>query len=191
MKATVERIRREKNGSTCFLTLKIQAPRPRTHAYRVHAALYEEVGCPDVGDVLEGEALALLTEEEDRTLAVKRAVEILAYGDTSAAALLRKLRERGFSAEAAGHAVSLMTEKGYIREEELLLRQIALYGKKGWGPRRILPALLRKGFPRASVVEAFSRAKSEGLYDAEAIKAALADGLSEEAAHAIWKKRGF
>ena len=191
MRATVERVRRDKNGGTYFLTLKIRAPRPRTHTYRVSASLYAEAGCPAEGETLEGDTLSLLTEGEERALAVKRAVEILAYGDESCAALTRKLRERGFSPEAAAHAVSLMKEKGYIREEALLLRQISLYGKKKWGPKRILLALLRKGFPCESIRDALAQAKREGLYDDTAIRAALTEGLSEEDARILLKKQGF
>ena len=84
--------------------------------------------------------------------------------------------------------------EGYIREEELLLRQLGIYAKRMWGPKKFIPNLIEKGFVRADIEAALRRARVEGVYDSEAIKAALLADLPTEdsAARRAWLyKHGF
>lgn len=135
-----------------------------------------------------------LSEEESERRAYARAVKILAAGDNTKRTLVRKLCERGFPRESAEAAVARLTEEGYIREEELLLRQLSIYAKRKWGPKKFLPNLIDKGFSRADIEAALRLAREEGIYDAEAIKETLLSELPTEDASArrAWLyKHGF
>lgn len=135
-----------------------------------------------------------LTQEEAERRAYARAVKILAAGDNTKRMLMRKLCERGFSPESATAAVERLVEEGYIREDELLLRQLGIYAKRRWGPKKFMPNLIDKGFSRADIEAALRQALEEGIYDAEAIRAALLSELpsTDAAARRAWLyKHGF
>lgn len=173
MKATVDKALPVRGGAQILLTVTFAALMPRTHTYRVTAEAYAAAGSPAEGETLTEEAQALLTAEEDARQAYGRAVKILAAGDNTRTALCRKLCDRGFSRAHAEAAVARLVGEGYIKEDELLLRQLGIYAKRRWGPKKFMPALLAKGFSRADVTAALSLARDEGVYDAEAIKEAL------------------
>ena len=81
-----------------------------------------------------------------------------------------------------------------VDEEEMLLRQLAIYAKRLWGPKRFLPALLAKGFSRDAIRTALLRAEAEGIYDSDAIKERLLADLGDDdpAARRAWLyKHGF
>lgn len=194
MRATLQKLTPVRAGAEMLLTLCFMGAVPRTHTYRVMREVYEAAGAPAEGDVLSGEVLALLTEEEDARLAYGRAVKILAAGDNTRTALIRKLTERGFSRASAERAVDRLCDEGYIKEEEMLLRQLAIYAKRLWGPKKILPTLMQKGFTRDAIRGAMERAKEDGVYDTEAVRAALLAALpsdDENAKRAWLYKHGF
>lgn len=184
MKVKVDKVLLVRGGAEVLLTLRFEALSPRVHTYRVKSAVYEAAGSPMEGDVLAGDALSLLTADEDRRLAYARAARILSVADNTRASLLRKLRERGFSAESAEAAVARLVSEGYIKEEDMLLRQLAICAKRLWGPKKVIPTLLRKGFSRADIEMALRKARDEGIYDAEAIREALLCEVSDEDAEA-------
>ena len=135
-----------------------------------------------------------LTEEEEAQRAYARALRILAAGDNTKRMLTRKLCGRGFSPKSAEAAVAKLVAEGYIREEALLLRQLSIYAKRLWGPKKFMPNLLEKGFDRADIMAALARAKEEGIYDAEAVKEQLLAALpaADAAARRAWLyKHGF
>lgn len=194
MKATVEKVLPVRRGDDVLLTLRFASQAPRTQTYRVSAQAYTEAGSPCEGEELTGDVLIALTLAEDTRLAYARAAKILAAGDNTRAALLRKLKERGFSAPAAEAAVERLSAEGYLPEEEMLLRQLAIYAKRLWGPKRFLPALLAKGFSRDAIRTALLRAEAEGIYDSDAIKERLLADLGDDdpAARRAWLyKHGF
>lgn len=136
----------------------------------------------------------LSSAEEEARRAYSRAVKILAAGDNTSRALVRKLTARGFSRESAEAAAERLVREGYIREEELLLRQLGIYAKRMWGPKKFIPNLIEKGFARADIEAALRRARAEGVYDSEAIKESLLADLPTEdsAARRAWLyKHGF
>ncbi len=194
MKASVERVQAVRSDTEILLTLTVLACAPRTHTYRVTKEGYLQAGSPEEGDTLDEGTLALLIGEEDARLAYSRAVKILASGDNTKKALLRKLCERGFLRESAMDAVEKLARDGYIREQELLLRQLGIYAKRLWGPKKFMPALLEKGFERDLIQNALVRAKDEGIYDPDAVKKALLDALPTDDAvqrRAWLYKHGF
>lgn len=194
MRATVQKVMPTRERTGFLVTLCVSQAVERVHTYRVTETEYEEAGAPVEGDVLEGDALAALTEREDTRLAYERALKILAAGDNTSAALLRKLKDRGFSESVARAAVARACESGYIKEEDMLLRQLGIYAKRLWGPRKFLPVLLQKGFSRESIEDALRRASEEGVYDKEAVKEALLADFStqsEAERKALLYKYGF
>ena len=194
MKAAIDKVQAVRGGTEILLTVTVNALSPRTHTYRLPATLYVEAGSPQEGDALDDDTFALLTSEEDARLAYARAVKILSAGDNTRRALTRKLVERGFSRECAERAVARLVEEGYIREEELLLRQLGIYAKRLWGPKKFFPNLIEKGFSRDDIAAALLRARNEGVYDEDKVKAQLLAELPSEdvAARRAWLyKHGF
>ena len=180
MKARVERVQAVRSDTEILLTLTVSACAPRTHTYRVPKEKYVQAGSPEEGEELASDLLVPLIGEEDARLAYSRAVKILASGDNTRRALLRKLCERGFLRESAALAVARLEKDGYIREEELLLRQLGIYAKRLWGPKKFMPSLIEKGFDREEIEKALALARREGIYDLETVKAQLLDQLPTE-----------
>ena len=179
MKATVDTVEEVRRGEEILLTVTVHAASPRTHIYRIPKEKYLQEGSPEADVTLDLEDLSSLIGEEDVRLAYARGVKILASGDNTKRNLLRKLTERGFLRESAERAVERLAEEGYIREEELLSRQLAIYAKRLWGPKKFLPNLIEKGFSRADVEAALAHARETGIYDAESIKAEILADLPE------------
>lgn len=194
MKATIDAVQAVRSGEEILLTVTVHAPASRTHVYRVTKEQYAEAGSPSMGEIFALEELAPLLGDEDDHLAYARAVKILAAGDNTKRNLTRKLTERGFLRESAERAVARLESEGYIREAELLERQLGIYAKRLWGPKKFLPNLIEKGFSRADVITALEKAKASGLYDTEAIKAEILADLPEgdtAARRARLYKHGF
>ena len=194
MKVTLDRVMAVRGGAELLLTLTFCAPSPRTHTYRVTAEAYQSAGEPQQGESYDAQELASLTEREDLREAYKRAARILASGDNTRAQLARKLYERGFPTACARATVERLASEGYIREEELLLRQLEIYAKRLWGPKKFMPTLLEKGFVRADIEEALLVAREKDIYDADKIKSCLLASFPSEdaAARRAWLyKHGF
>ena len=179
MKATVLRVSRSRIGDTYIVTLSIpSASGGREATYRVNAERYKDAGCPEPDDMLEGEPLYELIRDEEEKRAYERALRILASGDNTRLSLERKLRERGFDRRAANMAVERVVKEGYLREEDMLLRQFAVFKKRLWGPGKYMPALLSKGFSRDLIEHVRERARDEDIYDADAVKETLLEEFS-------------
>jgi len=169
-KATVERVIESHADGILIIHIKRGE---KTQVYRVREEEYIEAGEPREGDELDAEALSALTLREDSKRAYERALKILASGDNTRAALKRKLRERGFGEAESEYAVGRVCADGYIKEEEMLLRQFAVFAKRMWGPAKFIPSLLSRGFSREMIEQAAKRAAKEEIYWAEAVKEAL------------------
>lgn len=86
-----------------------------------------------------------MTPSEEKVL--KRALNMLAYAPNTAAALKRKLREKGASSRDAESVVEYLKGKGYIDEVDYLYRFVENYcNSRKYGPRRIRMAAKEKGF---------------------------------------------
>ncbi len=118
------------------------------------------------------EGRTALTGREAR--ACQKAEGLLAYGDNSAAALLQKLRRAGYTEAESTRAVSEMLQKGYLKEREQAYRFAVLSVRsRYYGPRRILAALVQKGYPAALSRAAIAEAVADGEIDFSAAAAAL------------------
>ncbi|MBR5869562.1 MAG: regulatory protein RecX [Clostridia bacterium] len=122
---------------------------------------------PKVGDFLSSEKFEALEFAETCSNAAIRAVNFLAYGDNTAKKLSEKLRQKGFSRDAAAEAVRFCVEKRYINEEDQLRRLMELLcEKKKYGLRRIRQEVYNKGFSEDTVKAVFEECAAELDFDA-------------------------
>ena len=122
---------------------------------------------PSVGDFLCAEKFEALEFAENCSNAAIKAVSLLAYGDNTAKKLSDKLRQKGFSKEAAAEAVRFCVEKHYINEEDQLKRLMEqLCDKKKYGLRRIRQEVWQKGFSEEIVKSYFEENAAELDFEA-------------------------
>ena len=137
---------------------------------------------PAVGDFLGADKFEALEFAEACSNAAIKAVSLLAYGDNTAKKLSDKLRQKGFSKEAAAEAVRFCVEKRYIDEEDQLKRLMELLcEKKKYGLRRIRQEVWQKGFSEEIVKSYFEEFAAELDFDAavyDRVKRLGADAFS-------------
>lgn len=78
--------------------------------------------------------------------AIRKGIDLLSYGDTSARTLAGKLTRRGIDREIAAEAVAYLADKGLLCEEPAALGRATEDARKGWGLRRIRQDLLAHGY---------------------------------------------
>lgn len=137
---------------------------------------------PNVGDFLGAEKYEALEFAEECSNAAIKAVSLLAFGDNTARKLSDKLRQKGFSREAAAEAVRFCVEKRYINEEEHLRRLMEqLCERKKYGLRRIRQEVFQKGFSDETVKTVFDEAAAALDFEAavyDRVKKLGADAFS-------------
>ena len=120
-----------------------------------------------VGDFLGADKFEALEFAEVCSNAAIKAVSLLSYGDNTAKKLSDKLRQKGFSKEAAAEAVRFCVEKRYIDEEDQLKRLMELLcEKKKYGMRRIRQEVWQKGFSEDVLKAHFEENAAELDFDA-------------------------
>ena len=182
-----------RSGAHVALRLRVEAPMGRrTLSVRVPLSLYEEAGAPLEGDALSEEAYRLLFWEEDRAECRRRAARIQGISPNSERALLQKLTLRGFPEDVARESISALSRLGYLNEEDQLSRLVELAAKKFWPRRKLLLALLRKGYGREDALRAMEDAeyKDETLAQ-RLIETKLPHGATEDEKHLLLAKYGF
>ena len=132
--------------------------------------LKNEIFCgepPAVGDFLGADKFEALEFAEECSNAAIKAVSLLAFGDNTAKKLSDKLRQKGFSRDAAAEAVRFCVEKRYIDEEDQLKRLMELLcEKKKYGMRRIRQEVWQKGFSEDVLKAHFEENAAELDFDA-------------------------
>lgn len=142
--------------------------------YRLSEEDYEALGAPVPGAALTDEELDFLRECEGKIGATAKAVELLSYGDNSANGLCRKLRNHGYTRQAAEDAVARMIGKGYLNEPEQARHYaVTAANRKHWGRRRIAAGLAAKGYNLTTVFAAIDAAEQDGEIDFRALAAEL------------------
>lgn len=121
--------------------------------------------------IISREKLEEIEQAAQLSAAYTRALTILAYGANSAQALVLKLRQRGFDTSTAERAVSLLSSRGYLREESDAGREAERCLAKGWGRRRIGVYLRQRGYSNEAAQHALDEL---GDVDDEARCAAVA-----------------
>ena len=98
---------------------------------------------------LDDAALEDLSGAISARRAFNKATDLLSRRDHSSAELLQKLRQKGFDAEAAQSAVEKLQDFGYLDDRRFAETYAAeLVCSKGFGKRRIVTELFRKGIDR-------------------------------------------
>ena len=158
---------------------------------------YEEADCPSVGDEVDDDVYRILCRETDVTEALERAYSLLDFSDNSEAALRQKLLRRGYLRESIDEAIATLKARNVLSDEALLSRYVvSLAEKKLYGRRKIVAALLAKGFRADDVRHALDNAVACGDVDFDAIRSRLIEkklGASpdKEEVYALLRKQGF
>ena len=163
----------------------------------ISTSLWERVGAPQIGDRIGVTLLSELKHASDYRLACRAALRILENGDNNARTLRDKLRRKGISREIAEEAVEKMVALGYIREGEQARRLAAGYARRNlWGPRRIVSALLAKGYSKTDADAAVREIADAGEIVFASVRATLiarcrARGMEPEKIRATLYRYGF
>lgn len=83
--------------------------------------------------------------------ALHRAYSILAYGSCSHKKLMRKLVEKGIERDISSQAVAIISDKGYIDENDLAIRVCEVCLKKYWGKSKIIQKLREEGYDEEAI----------------------------------------
>ena len=157
LSAVIREILPVQGGDALCVTLTLEGDGgSEVHSYTVSHLQYAALPClhpyaKAAGRSLTAEQVAEIELADCRHAAVRRALNLLSYGDMTERALVRKLQLRGIPEEAARSAAAAMVEQGYINEEDQIERALRACLRKGWGPMRILQALRQKGFSREAM----------------------------------------
>ena len=108
-----------------------------------------------VGKVLTDGQFEELYEKSNVAKAVFLAESIVSRGTVSKKALVQKLKKYETDKSCAEKAALIMEERGYIDEDSQAERMArAFCRRKYWGKKRIIAALLEKGYERDSALRA-------------------------------------
>ena len=146
------------------------------HRYTVRTSVYEEIGMPHKGAVIDEDALYALTLGDEYYRAKRAALSILSYGDNNEKTLRTKLRTRGISDGVATDVVREMVSLGYIDELRQLERLIIeAANRKLLGPRKIVPRFVSKGYRLADIKAVLVSLCGSGEIDLDENKERLLD----------------
>lgn len=158
---------------------------------------YEEADRPSVGDEVDSDVYRILCRETDGAEALERAYSLLDFSDNSEAALRRKLLHRGYLRESVDTAIATLKARKVLSDEALLSRYVvSLAEKKLYGRKKIVAALVAKGFRPDDVRRAIDSAVACGDIDFDAVRSRLVEkklGASpdKEEIYALLRKQGF
>ena len=106
-----------------------------------------------------------VSEAHAATMAIRDGARLLAYAPCSGRELRRKLVDRGYSAEAAGEAIRLLTKKVYL-DEAAQCTQYALSAKGRYGARRIRAYLAHHGYGAEAIEKSLAQISEEDTHRA-------------------------
>ena len=95
------------------------------------------------------EEYSSIKDMEEYSRAVLAGLRSLACTFSTRAELDRKLRAKRFSQRAREGAINYFCERGYIKEKEIMVREIKACLRKKYGPLRIKRRLISRGFSSA------------------------------------------
>jgi regulatory protein len=119
------------------------------------AGLVAERGLSE-GLVLSEEELEEIGHEGERALAMERALRLLSYRSRSAGEVASRLRRHGHREEVVEEVLGRLEELGYI-DDAVFARELARERSRGYGARRVLEELRKKGVDREVAREAVDR----------------------------------
>ena len=172
-----------------FLRIGIESDGEK-HDFTVSEAEYRAAGSPLVRDDLSQDSFDMLSHADMRYHATVKALNVLSYGDNSEKNLRRKLLFAGFSADVAEEVVRDMVSHGYINTErqlrKLILNEVNLHF---YGPMKIIPKLVAKGYSKSDVTRVIDELRDEGEIDFEAAKRRLLESKLSPSADEAEKKK--
>ncbi len=115
-----------------------------TYRLTVSRESFDRLGLSE--GIIDRDTWRAVKREEEKYRATKKAMDILAFGRNSRRMLALKLRHRNFPSDICDEVAELLCEKGYIREDEDVVREAEGCVKKQWGMRRILMHLHERGY---------------------------------------------
>ena len=162
----------------------------------VNAAAYATVGSPALGEELDPDTLEALTKENQRFLALKKALYLLSFSDNSERNLRYKLMRAGFSRDVVDFAVSEVLRLGYINEQRQLERLIlSEANSKLYGPMKIISRLVAKGYSPGDVRVAIEALSDTGEVDFDLNRTRLLeklpDGYTDDDMYKLLYKYGY
>ncbi len=163
--------------------------------YSLSEAEYMALGAPVKGMTVGEDTLCELRCIDERRRALKRALSLLSNSDKNRRGMLLRLRECGFSSEAAEFATEECLRLGYIDERRQLFRLIAKEVNVSLhGDRLVRAKLSSQGYKVSDIDEVMAELLSEGEIDfgASFDKLCKKQGVStKEDRRALAYKRGF
>ena len=161
-----------------------------------------------IGNIGAGSLPYTLTQEQFDTLeydasmweAVKKGIDILSYGDNTKAALITKLRQRGFDRYLSEDAADYIAALGYIDESRMLSRAVEqLANTKLYGSSRIKNELRKKGISQEIIRDELDALLAEVDFEANLVRlvskkcdmARLADPKYRESVYAAFHRLGY
>ena len=162
----------------------------------VNAATYSDVGAPSLGEELSADTLDTLTRENQKFLALKKALYLLSFSDNSERNLRYKLMRAGYSRDVVDFAVSEVLRLGYINEARQLERLILTEANSRlFGPMKIISRLVGKGYSPSDVRAAIEALRDSGEVDFDTNRARLLeklpDGYTDEDMYKLLYKYGY
>lgn len=117
-----------------------------------------------LGDELDEDTLARVTQAENIRAAKKKALNLLDHADKSKQALTERLMRAGFDDAAAEAAVEELADEGVI-SDKAYAEKLAyyLYNKKLYGRRRVVMELMKKGVDREAALDAADNEAPEDM----------------------------
>ena len=162
----------------------------------VNAAAYSDVGAPALGEELSTDTYEALARENQRFLALRKALYLLSFSDNSERNLRYKLMRAGYSRDVVDFAVSEVLRLGYINEARQLERLIiSEANSKLFGPMKIVSRLVGKGYSPSDVRAAIEALRASGEVDFDTNRARLLeklpDGYSDDDMYKLLYKYGY
>ena len=162
----------------------------------VNAAAYATVGSLALGEELDPDTLEALTKENQRFLALKKALYLLSFSDNSERNLRYKLMRAGYPRDVVDYAIGEVVRLGYINEQRQLERLIiSEANSKLYGPMKIISRLVAKGYSPGDVRVAIEALSDSGEVDFDLNRTRLLeklpDGYSDEDMYKLLYKYGY
>ena len=162
----------------------------------VNAAAYSDVGALSLGEELSADTLDTLTRENQKFLALKKALYLLSFSDNSERNLRYKLMRAGYSRDVVDYAIGEVVRLGYINEARQLERLIISEANtKLFGPMKIVSRLVGKGYSPSDVRAAIEALRASGEVDFDTnrmrLLEKLPDGYSDDDMYKLLYKYGY
>lgn len=185
-----------KDGERGYLRLGV-SDGDKKYTFTISQKEYREIGEVRPRDEISEEIFEFLSRSDMRYKARLRALRILSYGDNSKRMLARKLYSAGVRRDIIDEVIEEMLSLGYINSERqisrLVINEVTLHS---YGPRKIIPKLISKGYDKSEIEEVISALIQSGEIDFGAVRerlmeSKLDENATEEEKNKLLYKYGF